>query len=44
MSVGACADKKRRPSEAEVEQAIGTGLALWRALVAHLRAREKRLG
>lgn len=43
MSVGACADKKRRPSEAEVEQAIGTGLALWRALVA-MRAREKGLG
>ncbi len=38
MSVGLFSDKKQRPTEAEIEAAIGPRLDLWRGLTAYLRA------
>jgi hypothetical protein len=38
MSIGVFVDKKYRPSEAEIHQAIGPKLAVWQELVEFLRA------
>jgi hypothetical protein len=37
MSIGAFVDKKQRPSEDEIQQAIGEKLTLWQALVQFIR-------